>query len=157
MGTEMWEWITKTLNEISKSGDAILIHRYADVDDIRSEVCMKLLEDTKTAEKIYKEKNVPYLRKLVNRTIYEIRSGIYFDNKEYFSRFQRIRKICEKYSISMIEENAYKISFAMQYENYSREEFGIKHIVKLLKEMHPENLLLNKEVGDNSEGNLSTL
>ena len=77
--------------------------------------------------------------------IYELRAGQYFSNKEYFSRFQRIEFVCQKYGIEMSPENAYKISNMMEHENYCKEEFSICHISKLLKEKKEKEVLLKFE------------
>ena len=108
----IWEWITKKLDEICTN--SIINNKKIDADDIKQEVCLLLLQDHKTAEKIYQEKNFSYLRKIVVRTIYETRGKIYFENKRYFCRFQKIEEICEKYNIPLEVENAYKISCVME-------------------------------------------
>ena len=152
----MWDWMMSALNEICRESDADILYNM-ELDDIKSELLLKLLKERKLAEEIYQSKNKKYLRKLVNRMIYELRAGMYFKNKEYFSRFQRIEFVCQKYGIPMLKENAYKIHHMMEYENYNREEFSICHISKLLNEKKENEIFLKFEDGDTIERNLSKI
>ena len=154
----MWEWITATLDDVCRKSDTAVLSSSLETDDIKSEVCMVLLKDKELAKNIYERKDAAYLRKLVKRTVYELRAGMYFDNKQYFSRFQRIEFVCQKYGIEMLPENAYKISHMMEHENYCKEEFSIYHISKLLKEKkESETLLVYMKIGDDDDRNLSAI
>ena len=157
MKQEMWQWIIEILNRVCGNADVISVKKYADVDDVRSEVYLILLNNPKIAEKIYEEKNIAYLRKLVKRAIYEINSGMHCSNKMYFYRIQKIQEVCQKYHIPMKEENAYKISYVMQYENYSREEYGIKHVSKLLSDWRETDIPLLRVGEIYNESSLSEI
>ena len=141
----MWEWIMATLDHICQKNNVAVLSNSLEADDIKSEVCILLLKNKELAKNIYEKKDFFYLRKLVKRMIYELRAGQYFSNKEYFSRFQRIEFVCQKYGIEMSPENAYKISNMMEHENYCKEEFSICHISKLLKEKKEKEVLLKFE------------
>ena len=56
MKQEMWQWIIEILNRVCGNADVISVKKYADVDDVRSEVYLILLNNPKIAEKIYEEK-----------------------------------------------------------------------------------------------------
>jgi len=153
MQEEMWEWIIKNLNKLIKENDINSIKAHLETDDVKSEVCMVLLQDKSMAEAIYQKRNTAYLNKMIKHTIYEMKSRHHFKNKVEFSRFQRIQLVCEKYGIDMIPANAYKISHIMEHDNYSTEEFSIVHIIKILKEYKEDDILLKYELaeGDNND------
>ena len=128
----MWEWILKEVEKIVKR-TGVNNNLKANEDDIVSDVCYGLICDTKTAEEIYRTKNTSLLATIVNHTIYDKNSQLFFDNKMQFSRYQRIVEACKKYDIEPSVENAYKISALMQNEKPSNSDnFTIINVVSLL-------------------------
>lgn len=149
MEKEMWNWIVDNLDKICKYVERNSRISRIESEDIRQEICFLLCQKKELAKEIYYGNKTSYLKQLVKRVIYEKNGDMYFssiqENKQYFSRFQRIQKTCEKYNVLMIEENAYKISHLMEHEGYSREEYSINHIVRLLGEKHESEILNNFE------------
>ena len=115
----MWEWI---FTELIKAGKRIMKSPNNDgieLDDVVQEVCLRLIENQDFAEEIYNSQNIGILTKLLKLQMYEQRSNNFFDNKTDFMRYQKILKVCERYCIEPIPQNAYKISEILNDNSYS--------------------------------------
>jgi hypothetical protein len=127
----MWEWL---LNELQKAVKALKVNSSitsVDEDDIVSIVAIYLFQNKTLATKIYNDKNIGLLYKLVRHEIYEQKSKMFFENKMELSWYQRIIAVCEKYDIEPVPANAYKIS-ALLEDTTTSKNFSIAGIVDLL-------------------------
>ena len=129
----MWKWLLEKTERIINTcfrinRNLITLER----DDIVQEVMLKLNLDSETAKKIYNEKNTKLLFTIVRSEIYEAESKSNFSNKMELSRFQRILAVCDRYGISPVPENAYKIS-ALIDKGKNQYEFSINSVANLLR------------------------
>lgn len=148
----MWEWILKTLDRLCRSDNISSVKGIAEADDIKQEVCLYLVSNPEIAEEVYCRKKIPYLNKLVKRTVYSIRAKTECEQKKELSSYQRIQSICEMYHIPMTVENAYKISHIMENENYNADEFAIHNIIRFINSIHAQETALVYETGQGKCG-----
>ncbi len=107
-----WNWFIRELKIIFWKTK--INQQYTDnvenIDDMIQETIMQLLQNPKLAQTIYEEKNLNLLTRIAKRQIFKSTSRLHFSTKEAYSRYQKIIKVCKKYDIDPIPENAYKIS-----------------------------------------------
>ena len=107
-----WKWFFIELKRIFRktSVNPKCIGNDENVEDLVQDTILILLKQPNLAEKIYEENNVNLLASIAKKQIFKSRAKLYFSNKEAFSRYQKVLKVCEMYQIEAIPENAYKIS-----------------------------------------------
>lgn len=145
----MWEWIMNELRKVVKAlplNDSII---GVEKDDIVSIVIMYLCQNTDVAKRIYENKEIGFLYTLAKKEIYNQKGKMFFENKQEFSRFQRIMAVCERHGIEPEAKNAYKIS-ALLENGFAN--FTISRVVTLLSQdcpiqhgYHKREESLNKE------------
>ena len=115
----MWEWLMTKATEIVKSKYKDNNIRSYQRDDVIQEIMVYLFNDKPLAERIYKEKSVGLLYRISKSVMFELKSKSEgrFSNKKMYSKYMCIQKICEKYNISPIPDNAYKIAAAIANDN----------------------------------------
>lgn len=125
----MWEWIYNELFKQMKTFKG-LNGRQIDKDDVIGNVSLYLCQHKEEACKIYKEKKKSILYQMLKHEIYAISGMRVFKDKMEYSRFQRIKKICQEYNIEIKKENAYKI-FALLDNSENFTINGIEHIIEM--------------------------
>lgn len=128
----MWEWI---FEEICKSVRYVSINKgYGfSKDDIISEVSLQLVSNKERAEEIYRKKEGKIIYMMCRHAVYEQKSKRFFSSPIEYSRYQRIREVCEKYDIEFEEENAYKISAILESDKPQKAEpFSITAVKNLI-------------------------
>ena len=137
----MWEWIITELRKIVKILPLSNCVTGIEKDDIISIVLVYLFQNKSIAKKIYENKEIGLLYTIAKKEIYNQRGKLFFDNKQDFSRFQRIMAACEKYGIEPKVENAYKIAVVLEDEFAN---FTISGVVSLLSQNCPIQYGYNK-------------
>ena len=107
-------------------------------EDVGQNVLLYLLEHPDTAELLLQlrskdeRKSMQYLIRLVKAEIFDMqaKSQMVFASKDMYSRYQRVVKVCEKYNIEPVPENAYKIAGIMDDDK----TFSIAIVASLLEE-----------------------
>lgn len=130
----MWEWILSELRKVVKAlplNDCIV---GIEKDDIVSLVTVSLCQNPDMAKRIYENKEIGLLYTLAKKEIYNQRGKMFFENKQEFSRFQRIMAVCEKYDIEPVPSNAYKISAILE-NGFAN--FTISGVITLLSQDCP--------------------
>lgn len=106
----MWEWLMTKTTEIVKSKYKDNNIRSYQRDDVIQEIMMYLFNDKPLAEKIYKEKSVGLLYRISKSVMFGLKSEGRFSNKKMYSKYMCVQRMCEKYNISPIPDNAYKVA-----------------------------------------------
>ena len=131
----MWEWLMKKTNEIirAKYNGSIMSTSY---DDAIQEVMIYLLDNKKTAEKIYKEKAVGLLYSICKKTLYRLQSKVVFKDHTERVRYNLIRNICMENDIEVIPQNAYKVVAVIQNKkNISETSKKVIYTIPLVERM----------------------
>jgi len=110
----MWEWLMQKTTEIVNIKYRTEIILSTSRDDVVQEVMMYLFEDKELAEKIYKEKSVALLYKIVKTVLYKLESKVFFKNHTEKSRYLLVFKVCTEKGIMPIPKNAYKVAAVLQ-------------------------------------------
>lgn len=128
----MWEWL---LNESKRIANQLRVKEWWVRDEIVSNTMLTLLQDPKVAEKIYNERAGALLRTKMIDEKRKLFTSQTYENHQDYSRYKRIRDVCNEYGIAFREENAHIISYIIddKYKVYS-----IKQIISIMQKKLPE-------------------
>lgn len=128
----MWEWIFHECVGILKKYTLAA----EDKDDIIQETMIYLFSCPETAQEIYNNyssNGLSLLKKIVNHAVLERNAYAFFDDKRDYSIYKKVLRICEKYSIHPIPENAYKIAPLMGELNCNYTIVAIENLLNSVK------------------------
>ena len=105
----MWEWFVQKTTEIVRMRYTTETIRSTNRDDVVQEVIMYLIENKDYAERIYEQKSVAMLYRVVMNTIYRLKANDSFLDYRQNSLLTIIHQKCDEYNIEPAPQNAYKI------------------------------------------------
>lgn len=105
----MWSWISNTVERNAR----FITQDKERQEDLISDTLMYLCENKSVADKIFEQKSVTYLIKVMkgvcnNQTIKENFGDCGTWQSQYYNDYLKIKEASIKYNISLIEQNAYK-------------------------------------------------
>lgn len=104
----MWEWIYQEIYKIIRYYNLTK----EDKEDIVQETINSLLDCPEEAEKIYNNRTsggLKLLKKHIKCSVFAYNAAQLFETKMDYYVYIAVLKVCEKYNISPIPKNAYKI------------------------------------------------
>jgi hypothetical protein len=142
----MWEWIYQESKKI--------LHYYKlskeDKDDIVQDLINALFECPEEAEKIYNNRTsngLGLLKKRIKSSVFAYNAAQFFDTKSDYYVYIAALRVCDKYSISPIPENAYKIS-PLLYGSVPSSHCSISQIERILFVVKPRIISLDALIDD---------
>ena len=137
----MWEWLLQELKKASKDITTNK-HYMIEKDDVVSNVILNLYKKPEVALELYESKSdiKPLLICMLKREVYEMKSKYFKSSKSQLARYNVIIKVCKKYNIDPLPENAYKISEIVNSELNSN-IYSIARVINIISNDSP---LINK-------------
>lgn len=128
----MWEWL---LQELKKASKEVTTNKHYGIerDDVVSNVILNLYKKPELAIELYESKSdiKPLLICMLKREVYAMKSKYFNSSKGQLSRYNSIIKVCEKYNIDPLPENAYKISVLINLEKNTN-TYSIARVINVL-------------------------
>lgn len=131
MEKKMWDWLYEKTNEIVNELPHFGKHTFVTRSDIASQVMLNLWEHKEYAEQIYKNQNLGLLCLRAKEAYFEYTAKHFLCSSADYSRFRQILEVCERYSIPVKVENAYKIAELMG------EQYTIGRVIGTLTATQP--------------------